>query len=91
MPAIKFTSHLRRFFPDLTDGVRVEGRTIAEVVGALDRQFPGLADYLIDDQGALRQHVNIFVDDSLILDREALSDAVSETDRIFIFQALSGG
>jgi hypothetical protein len=68
MPYLKFTGHLRRFFPDLSEGM-VDGRTVAEVIGVLDERYPGLAAYIIDEQGALRKHVNIFVNDELIQDR----------------------
>ena len=91
MPAVKFTTHLEKFFPGVTQGVIVQARTVAEAVAALDRQFPGLAAYLVDDQGALRKHVNIFVDDSLILDRQRLSDPLTDSNRVYVYQALSGG
>ena len=90
MPAVKFTNHLQRFFPGLKE-VAVEGHTVAEVVIALDHLYPGLADYLVDERGALRKHVNIFIGDELIYDRERLQDAVDDKSRVFIFQALSGG
>ncbi|HEX9922160.1 MAG TPA: MoaD/ThiS family protein [Anaerolineae bacterium] len=90
MPYVKFTSHLRRFFPDLGEG-DVAGRTVAEVVEALDEHYPGLAGYLVDERGALRRHVNIFVGNQLIRDREQLQDPVAADDKVFIFQALSGG
>jgi hypothetical protein len=47
----------------------VNGRTVAEVIGVLDERYPGWAAYIIDEQGALRKHVNIFVNDELIQDR----------------------
>ncbi len=90
MPRIKFTRNLARFFPDLKE-IDVEGETVAEVIAALDRRYPGLAAYLLDDQGALRQHVNIFLGEELIRDRTTLQDRVSPEDRVYIFQALSGG
>jgi sulfur-carrier protein len=90
MPHVQFTSHLRRFFPDLHP-LHVPGETVAEVVAALDRRFPGLARYVVDDQGALRKHVNIFIGDELVRDRQRLSDPLSEESRVFIMQALSGG
>ena len=90
MPYVKFTGHLRRFFPDLSEGM-VSGRTAAEVIGVLDERYPGLAAYIIDEQGALRKHVNIFVNDELIQDRRQLQDPVSDDDQLFVFQALSGG
>jgi molybdopterin converting factor small subunit len=90
MPHVKFTNHLQRFFPDLT-AQAVPGQTVAEVVQALDQRYPGLAAYLVDEQGALRKHVNIFIGDELIQDRRHLQDAVSDHQQVFIFQALSGG
>lgn len=90
MPRVKFTSHLQRYFPDLRE-TTVEGQTVAEVVAALDGRYPGMADYILDDQGALRRHVNIFIDENVITDRTTLQDSVSDLNRVYIFQALSGG
>lgn len=91
MPTVKFTRHLVRFFPTLGDNVAVEGRTVAEVIAALDAQYPGLGGYIVDETGALRKHVNIFLGNDLIADRQTLSDKVRPDDRVFVFQALSGG
>ncbi len=91
MPALHFTTHLQRFFPELKQGEAVEGRTVAEVVAFVNERHPGLADYVVDEHGALRKHVNIFLNDDLIADRLHLSDQVDEKARVFIFQALSGG
>jgi molybdopterin synthase sulfur carrier subunit len=90
MPTVRFTRHLRRFFPDLEDGT-VDGDTVAAVIKGLDEQYPGFAHYIADERGRLRQHVNIFIGDSLIHDREALQDSVAPDDEVFILQALSGG
>jgi molybdopterin synthase sulfur carrier subunit len=91
VPVVSFTRHLLRFFPDLGDGERVQASTVAEVVRALDARHRGLASYLVDETGALRQHVNIFVGDELVHDRRALSDRVEEDTKVHILQALSGG
>ena len=67
------------------------GETVAELVRDLEQQFPGVSDYLVHENGKLRQHVNIFVGDRLVLDREQLSDKVGENENLVIMQALSGG
>ena len=90
MPLVKFTKNLQRFFPDIQT-INVDGETVAEVVAALDQRYPGLAGYLLDDQGNLREHVNIFVNEELIQDRQALTDALEANDQVYILQALSGG
>ena len=91
MPSVNFTTHLPRFFPTLKQGTSAEGQTVAEVIRSLEQKHPGLAAYIVDERGSLRKHVNIFVNDELIIDRVALSDAVGHKTRVFIFQALSGG
>ena len=90
MPLVKFTKNLQRFFPNL-ESVQVEGTTVRDLVFSLDEMYPGLAAYIVDDHGALRQHVNIFIGEELILDKLNLSDPVNEADQVFILQALSGG
>ncbi|MCY3864864.1 MAG: molybdenum cofactor biosynthesis protein MoaD [Chloroflexi bacterium] len=90
MAQVKFTPNLKRFFPDLCE-CEIEAATVAEIVAAVDRRWRGLGDYIIDEQGALRKHVNIFVGDELLRDKRTLSDPVSANTKIFIVQALSGG
>jgi sulfur-carrier protein len=90
MATVAFTGHLRRFFPTLTPGA-VEGDTVDAVLCALEDKHPGLRRYLCEDTGALRKHVNVFVDGELTSDRTTLSQAVHETSELFIVQALSGG
>jgi len=88
---VRFTAHLYRFFPDLREEEEVGGGTVAEVVASLDRRHPGLAGYVLDDHGALRQHVNIFIEDRPVRDRQRLLDKVDPSTTVFIMQALSGG
>ena len=90
MAHVSFTRHLERFFPDLKEG-EVPGATVREIVQELDRRYPGLASYLVDDAGRLRRHVNVFIGEEPIADRQHLADAVAPTDHVFFLQALSGG
>jgi len=90
MPIIKFTSALKRFFPDLQEG-KIEGSTVAEVMQQLEKKYTGLSDFLLEENGQVRQHVNVFVGGTLIEDEKNLTDEVGEMEEILIFQALSGG
>jgi len=68
--------------------------TGADLRTVLDHYFadhPGVRSYVLDDLGAVRKHVTVFVDGDLITDRRDLTDAVGEHSTIHIFQALSGG
>lgn len=90
MPRVRFTTHLKRYFPDLSE-TDVDARTVSEVIAAIDQQHPGLASYLVDERGALRTHVNLFVGGKMIEDRRTLRDEVNPSDEVFVAQALSGG
>jgi hypothetical protein len=52
---------------------------------------PELRGYVLDDQGRVRQHVVIFVNDRPLTDRNRLTDPVLPTSEIHVLQALSGG
>ncbi|MBI4576999.1 MAG: MoaD/ThiS family protein [Planctomycetes bacterium] len=84
------TYHLQRFFPGLRS-VQVPAATVAEVIAALDRGRPGLATYIVDERGALRPHVHIFIGGRRVRDRAALTDPVGAEDEVHVVQALSGG
>lgn len=89
MATIRFTSHLVRHRP--APALQAEGATVAEV---LARGMAGddlLRSYVLDEQGRLRKHVNIYLDGTLIRDRLRLSDAVAPGAEIYVLQALSGG
>jgi len=90
MANIKFTNALKRFYPDLKP-LEMEAETIDQVVHNINELYPGIKSYIVDDQGHLRKHVNIFLDGKMIDDRATLSDAVNTQSEIYIMQALSGG
>lgn len=90
MPRVHFTRNLLRFFPGLTEQSAV-GTSVAQVLAELERRHPGLASYLTDEQGRLREHVNVFVGNRPIQDRERLGDPLADDDEVYFFQALSGG
>lgn len=90
MPTVKFTSALKRFFPALKD-TQATGKTLQEILREIDVVYPGVSKYLLDDQGNLRRHVNIFIDGSMIADRNNMNDSFSDNSEIYIMQALSGG
>lgn len=92
MPTVEMTPHLYRFFPVLEDRmIEVQPGSVAEVLRAIDAIAPGFTDYVLDEQGALRRHVVLSINDTVLIDRKTLSDRVRDGDTVFIFQALSGG
>jgi hypothetical protein len=89
MATVSFTPNLRRHVqvPD----ARVDGDTVADALDDYFRDNPLVRGYVLDDQGAVRRHVVIFLNGTPVRDRAGLSDPIGEDDQIFVFQALSGG
>lgn len=76
---------------DAPESAVVEGATVGEALAALAGELPEIRKFVLDDQGRLRQHVNVFVNEAVVQDREGLSDGLEEGDRLYVAGAVSGG
>jgi len=89
LATIAVTSHLQAVGP--ADPLERPGNTVGDVIATLDRDFPLLRGYILDDQGRVRRHIAVFVDGALRPRDTVLSEAVDDASEIYVFQALSGG
>jgi sulfur-carrier protein len=89
MARIVFTANVQRHVacPEAV----AAGATVREVLDNTFAGNPQARSYVLDDQSALRKHMTVFVDGKVVRDRIKLSDPVSESSTIHVFQALSGG
>ena len=90
MATVRFTYALKKFFPNIGD-IHANGKSLREILAEVESKHPKIKNYLLDDQGKLRDHVNIFIDGVLIQDRKTLTDQFKPDSEIYIMQALSGG
>ena len=89
MPTISFTRALERFLA--APFAKVEGATVGDAFNAVFASRSVLRGYVLDDQGALRRHVIVYVNGRPVNDRVQLTDLVGPRDEIYVFQALTGG
>lgn len=89
MPVVNFTTNLQRHVacPSIT----VEGTNVRESLDAVFVSNARARGYVLDEHGALRKHMNVFVDGRQVDDRNTLSDPVEPDAEIWVMQALSGG
>jgi molybdopterin synthase sulfur carrier subunit len=89
VPRITFTSSIQRHVscPPET----VTGATVREALEQYFARHPQARSYVLDEQGAMRQHVVVFVNGGQIRDRAAQRDPIDESAELYVMQALSGG
>jgi molybdopterin synthase sulfur carrier subunit len=71
--------------------VEVAPGRLSEVIAGLDAAHPGFADRLLDDDGAMRKFVNIFVDDDDVRYLDGLDTDVADGITVSIIPAVAGG
>ena len=89
MVTLVFTAHLQRHLD--CPRQQVQAATLGEALGRVFERQPQARGYLLDDQGALRRHVAVFIDGERVRDRERLSDPLPPGVEVHVLQALTGG
>ena len=93
MPKVVLASALARWLPGAQGA---SGEVSLDVSGAtvLDDLFArhaALRGYVLDEHGAVRHHVAVFVDGQAIVDKRRLDQPVAPGGEVYVMQALSGG
>jgi molybdopterin synthase sulfur carrier subunit len=86
MPRVILTGSICQHVGGL-GAVEVGGESAAAVVGALEASYPGLRGWVVDERGALRRHVKLFLHGKVV----SLEAPVGANDELHIVAAISGG
>ncbi len=71
--------------------VQVEAKTIAELIEALEKEFPGIKERLVEENGEIRKFVNFFVNDEDIRFLKGKDTELKDGDIVAIIPAIAGG
>ena len=90
------TFNVTGFLTDFTNGqsqiiVDAQATTVREALDGLWQQHIGLRDRVLNEQGKLRQHVNIFLNDDNVRRKQLLDTTLPGDCEITILPAVSGG
>ena len=71
--------------------VPADGGTLAEVLDSLEATYPGIKGRILDEQGALRRFVNVYVGNDDVRFLDALDTSTPEGAQVSVIPAVAGG
>jgi molybdopterin converting factor small subunit len=71
--------------------VTADGETLSAVLDSLDASYPGIKGRIVDDEGALRRFVNVYVGNDDVRFLDGLETAVADDAQISVIPAVAGG
>ena len=87
---VRIPTPLRR----LTNGedkVDVDGNNLGGVIDAMNEQYPGIRERICDDQGQLRNFVNVYINGEDVRFLQGLETATTDGDEVSVVPAVAGG
>ncbi len=87
---VRIPTPLRRV-TDGQDKVDASGATLREIIDSMESQFPGIKERLCDENGELRNFVNVYVNGEDVRFLEGIDSATGDGDEISIVPAVAGG
>jgi molybdopterin converting factor small subunit len=91
MPVTVFIPAPLRQYSGGAAELRLDAPTVRAALLELERANPPLYRSVCDDTGAVRRHVNLFVNSAHVRDREGLDTPLAPGDKLTILPAVSGG
>jgi molybdopterin converting factor small subunit len=79
---------------DATGGetnLRATGDTLRDVIADIDRRHPGFAARVLDDRGAIRSYVNVYIGEDDARGRGGAGANVPEGSEVLVIPAMAGG
>jgi molybdopterin synthase sulfur carrier subunit len=86
MPLVRLRGPLKQLAGNRAEHA-IEGGSVGELLLELERSHPATSGWILDERGALRRHINVFVNGEL----GAQETPVAADDRVDVLPALSGG
>ena len=90
MATVRIPTPLRSYTQNQAE-VKASGKTVGEVLKALEGAAPGIGTRLFDEKGTLKRYVNVFHNDEDIRFLKDLDTPVADSDTLSIIPAIAGG
>lgn len=90
MPTVRFPA-VMKYYVDNQSEFFVPASTVKEILDRVIGQYPSLRFHLVDSEGNLRKHFNVFVNGTHIRDLEGMDTRLKAEDKVILMASAAGG
>ena len=90
MPTVRFPAVMKYYVNNQAE-FSVPAATVQELISKVIEQYPSVKFHLLDGEGNLRRHFNIFVNGKHIRDLNGLDTPLKEDDKVILMASAAGG
>jgi len=90
MPIVRFP-HVMKYYVNNQVEFPISASTVQELIDQVVRQYPSIRFHLLDSDGQLRRHFNIFVNSIHIRDLQGMETRLKEDDTVILMASAAGG
>ena len=90
MPTVRFPAVMKYYVNNQTEFF-VPALTVKEVVDQVIKEYPSIKFHLVDAEGRLRKHFNVFVNGTHIRDLNGMDTRLQDADKVILMASAAGG
>jgi len=90
MPMVRFPA-MMKYYVDNQSEFFVSGATVNEIINRVVEQYPSVKFHLLDADGKLRRHFNVFVNGVHIRELNGMDTSLNEEDKVILMASAAGG
>jgi molybdopterin converting factor small subunit len=90
MPTVRFPAVMKYYVNNQAE-FSISASTARELLEKIIQQYPTIKFHLVDTDGNLRRHFNVFVNGTHIRDLNGMETALKEEDKVILMASAAGG
>jgi molybdopterin synthase sulfur carrier subunit len=90
MPLVRFPAVMKYYVNNQSEFF-VSASTVNELIGKVIEQYPSIKFHLVDGEGNLRRHFNIFVNGTHVRELNGMDTRLKEDDKVILMASAAGG
>ena len=90
MPTVRFPAVMKYYVNNQAE-FSVTASTVQDLINQVVEQYPSVKFHLLDSEGQLRRHFNIFINGIHIRDLKGMETPLKEEDKVILMASAAGG